>query len=186
MTTYGGRSAQYVPGRDCPNKEPPVSKFVVEKLYKVHRLRMQKIEPLVDSHVHIPDFLTNTTWKKNAEISRKAKIITQNLYMYHRITKVANQESNYKKETKLHVKRIDNKAAYLRKLKEQDRLHKAFKIQRENEYILKRIEKAQPEYTKKKMDDWYKHHELFKAGRYNSSCMCTYFHYLRFTDSLCI
>ena len=59
MTTYGGRSAQYVPGRDVPNKEPPVSKFVVEKLYKVHRLRMKKIEPLVDCHVHVPDFLTN-------------------------------------------------------------------------------------------------------------------------------
>jgi hypothetical protein len=165
MTTYAGKSAQYVPGRDVPNKEPPVSKFVVEKLYKVHRLRMKKIEPLVDCHVHIPDFLTNTTWKKNAEISRKAKIMEQNLHMYHRITKVANEESAYKKETKLHVRRIENKAMYLKKLKEQDRLHKAYKIQKENEYILKRIEKAQPEYTKKRLDEWYRHHELFKAGR---------------------
>lgn len=128
-------------------------------------MRMRKIEPLVDCHVEIPDFLTNTTWKKNAEIAKKNKIINQNLHMYHRITKVANEESAYKKETKLHVKRIESKAAYLRKLKEQDRLHKSYKIQRENEYILKRIEKAQPEYTKKKLDEWYRHHELFKAGR---------------------
>jgi hypothetical protein len=166
MTTYNGRSAQYIPGRDVPNKEPPVSKFVVEKLYRVHRMRMKKIEPLVDCHVHVPDFLTNTTWKKNAENARKAKIVSQNLYMFHRITKVENEESVYKKETKLHVKRMENKSGYLKKLKEQDRLHKAYKIQRENEYILKRIEKAQPEYTKKKLDEWYRHHELFKAGRF--------------------
>ncbi|KAJ1421685.1 hypothetical protein B484DRAFT_421138, partial [Ochromonadaceae sp. CCMP2298] len=165
MTTYAGRSAQYVPGRDVPNKEPPVSKFVVEKLYRVHRLRMAKIAPLVDCHVHIPDFLTNTTWKENAEKARQARIAAQNLYMFNRISKVENGESEYKKEAKAHVRRIDHKAAYLKKLKTQDRIHKNYKIERENEYILKRIEKAQPEYTKKKMDEWYNYHELFKAGR---------------------
>jgi len=53
MTTYDGRAASFVPGREVfisphdhhhhhhhhliqvPNREPPVSKFVVEKLYKV-------------------------------------------------------------------------------------------------------------------------------------------------------
>ncbi|KAJ1411522.1 hypothetical protein B484DRAFT_182663, partial [Ochromonadaceae sp. CCMP2298] len=165
MTTYAGKSAQYVPGRDVPNKEPPVSKFVVEKLYRVHRLRMRKIEPLVDCHVVVPDFLTNTTWKKNAENARKAKIASQNLYMFHRISKVENEESQYKKETRTHVKRIEHKALYLKKLKVQDRQHKNYKIQRENEYILKRIEQAQPEYTKKKMDEWYNYHKLFKLGR---------------------
>jgi hypothetical protein len=37
-----------VPGKEVPNKEPPVSKFVVEKLYEVHRRRLQKIESVVD------------------------------------------------------------------------------------------------------------------------------------------
>jgi hypothetical protein len=36
MTTMSGRSAQYIPGREPVNKEPSVSKFVVEKLYKVY------------------------------------------------------------------------------------------------------------------------------------------------------
>jgi hypothetical protein len=55
MTTYDGRAASFVPGKEVflllilyliynvtyhhdvqvPNREPPVSKFVVEKLYKV-------------------------------------------------------------------------------------------------------------------------------------------------------
>jgi len=35
MTTYNGRSASYIPGKEVPNKEPGMSKYVVEKLYKV-------------------------------------------------------------------------------------------------------------------------------------------------------
>ena len=37
MTTYNGRSANYVAGKEVPNKEPPMSKYVVEKLYKVNK-----------------------------------------------------------------------------------------------------------------------------------------------------
>eukprot|EP01035_Chromulina_nebulosa_P027250 gene27250-35802_t len=48
MTTYNGRSANYVAGKEVPNKEPPMSKYVVEKLYKVHRERIYKIQPVVD------------------------------------------------------------------------------------------------------------------------------------------
>jgi hypothetical protein len=66
MTTYNGRSAQYIPGKEVPNREPAVSKFVVEKLYEVHRKRLIKIEPVVDCHIYIPSFLTNQSWKKNA------------------------------------------------------------------------------------------------------------------------
>ena len=161
----GGRSAGYIPGKEVPNKEPPVSKFVVEKLYRVHRLRIQKIEPTIDSHVHIPDFLTNQSWKKNAEKQKAHRMALHNQEIYDRISKVENTDSQYTVEQKAHVRRIEIKAAYLKKLKEHGRLVQLLKIQKENEYLLRRIERARPEYTKKKCDDWYKHHELFKMGR---------------------
>ena len=39
------------------------------------------------------------------------------------------------------------------------------KIQKENEVFLKVIEKSQPQYSRKNMVDWYKHHQRFKDGR---------------------
>lgn len=35
MTTYDGKGNSFVPGKECPNKEPPISRYVVEKLYQV-------------------------------------------------------------------------------------------------------------------------------------------------------
>lgn len=165
MTTYDGRSASYVPGKEVPNREPPVSKFVVEKLYRVHRERIIKCQPTIDSHVKIPDFLTNQSWKKNAELQRQARIAKHNQEVYDRIAKVENAESQYTIANRIHVKRIEVKSGYLKKLKEHGRLVHLLKIQRENEYLLRRIEKAKPEYTQKKCAEWYRHHELFKAGR---------------------
>ncbi len=165
MTTYNGRSASYVPGKEVPNKEPPVSKYVIEKLYRVHRERLQKSAPTIDSHVKIPDFLTNQTWKKNAERQRLIDIQRENQEMYGRISKVENEESEITKENKLHVKRVESKLSYLRKLKRHGRLVQLVKIQRENEHLLKRLEKAKPQYTLKKCKEWYKYHEHYKNGR---------------------
>lgn len=165
MTTYAGRSAGYVPGKEVVNKEPPVSKYVVEKLYRVHRERVNNMPSTIDSHVKIPDFLKNQTWKKSVERQRQERISQANQEIYDRISKLENKESGYRVEQKLHVKRIEAKSAYLKRLKEHGRLIQLLKIQKENEYLLRRIERAKPEYTKKKCDNWYKHHELFKAGR---------------------
>ena len=63
MITMDGRAGSWIPGKEVVNKEPPVSKYVVEKLYKIHRERILKMEPTIDSHVHIPDFLTDQSWK---------------------------------------------------------------------------------------------------------------------------
>ena len=145
MTTYNGRSAQFVPGRETPNKEPPMNRFVIEKLYRVHRERMIKIEPLVDCHVYIPEFMKGSnTWKKNAAEARQNRILAENAHMYGRIDKVEKSESLYIKEQRQHIRRMETKGHYLRRLKETDRVHRIMKIQKENEYMLKRIEKAQP------------------------------------------
>jgi hypothetical protein len=165
MTTYGGRSASYIPGREVVNKEPPVSKYVVEKLYRVHRERVLKVEPTIDSHVKIPDFLTNQTWKKNAEKQKQVVIARENQDIYGRIAKVENGESLITKANRVHVKRVESKLSYLRKLKEHGRLVQMIKIQKENEHFLKRLEKANPQYTLKNCHEWYRHHERFKLGR---------------------
>lgn len=165
MTTYNGRSASYVPGKEVPNKEPPVSKYVIEKLYRVHRERLQRAAPTIDSHVKIPEFLTNQSWKKNAERQKLIDVQRENQEMYGRISKVENGESDITKENKMHVKRVEAKLTYLRKLKRHGRLVQLVKIQRENEHLLKRLEKAKPQYTLKKCKEWYKYHEHYKNGR---------------------
>lgn len=165
MTTYDGRAASYIPGRDVVNKEPPVSKYVVEKLYRVHRERIMKAEPVVDNHIEIPNFLLNQTWKKNAEKQRKIVINRTNRQIYERLEKLEKNESILAKENRLHVERIETKLHYLTKLKKHGRLVNLVKIQKENEYMLRRLEKTKPLYTLKECKDWYKHHELYKQGR---------------------
>eukprot|EP01031_Cornospumella_fuschlensis_P003323 gene3323-4129_t len=150
MTTYNGRSASYVAGKEVVNKEPPVSKYVVEKLYRVHRERLARVEPTIDSHVKIPEFLLNQTWKKNAERQKMIEVMRANRAIYDRLARVENEESSLAKENKLHIKRIESKLSYLNKLKEHGRLVNLVKIQKENEYLLRRIERAKPQYTLKK------------------------------------
>ena len=165
MTTYDGRAYSFQPGRDVVNKEPPVSKFVVEKLYKVHRERILHIQPLVDCHVHIPDFLTDQTWKESANEHRKNVIAARNEVIYQRIAKRANEESGITKASREHMRRVSEIKGHTKRLKEAGRLRKVFLIQRENEMMMQRIQRVQPEYTLKSMKEWYKHHTLFKEGR---------------------
>jgi Ca2+-binding EF-hand superfamily protein len=165
MTTYDGRAYSFQPGKDVVNKEPPVSKFVVEKLYKVHRERILNIQPLVDCHVHIPDFLTDQTWKEAANEHRKNVIASRNEVIYQRIAKRANEESGITKASREHMRRVNEIKGHTKRLKEAGRLRKVFLIQRENEMMMQRIQRVQPEYTLKSMKEWYKHHTLFKEGR---------------------
>lgn len=154
-----------MPGREVVNKEPPVSRYVVEKLYRVHRERVMKVETTIDTHIVIPDFLLNREWKKNSEKQKQKVVLQENQEIYKRIAKLEDSEGHISKENKEHRKRMTAKLDYLRKLKEHGRLVSLIKIQKENEYMLKRLEKAKPQYTLKKCKDWYKHHELYKMGR---------------------
>jgi len=165
MLTFEGKAASFVPGREVPNKEPPVSKFVVEKLYKVHRERLRDMQPVVDCHVEIPDFLTNMSWKKITEEHRREVIRMHNEEIYQRIAKVENTESQITSDNRKHIKHVENELKLMKNLKEKGRVRNILKIQRENEDLLQRIERARPEYTRKAIKEWYKHHELFKKGR---------------------
>jgi hypothetical protein len=99
MLTFDGKASSWVPGKETPNKEPPTNKFVVEKLYKVHRHRINNMEAVVDCHVDIPDFLTNTSWKQITEQHRREVITKQNEVIYKRIAKAENTESLITSET---------------------------------------------------------------------------------------
>lgn len=93
------------------------------------------------------------------------EVMRANRAIYDRLARVENEESTLAKESKLHIKRIESKLSYLNKLKEHGRLVNLVKIQKENEYLLRRIERAKPQYTLKKCKEWYKYHAHYKNGR---------------------
>ena len=165
MTTFDGKPFSFVPGKEAPNREPPVSKHVVEKLYQVHRERVLKVEPLIDSHVHIPDFLTNTAWKLSAEEHRRNVIARDNEVIYKRIAKRAAETSNITKDAQDHIRRVNDIKYHTKRLKEAGRVRQVMVIQKENEMMLQRIDRARAEYTVKSIEEWYKHHTRFKEGR---------------------
>lgn len=165
MLTFEGKSASFVVGKESPNKEPPVSKFVVEKLYRVHRRRILNMEPVVDCHVEIPNFLTDTSWKAAAHELKLARIAKENETIYKRIAKRENEESQLNKETRDHNHRVNEIKQHDKRIKEAVRIRKAAKIQKENEMMHQRIERARPEYTLKSIKEWYKYHIHIKEGR---------------------
>lgn len=162
---FDGKPLSFVPGKEKPNKEPAVSKFVVEKLYKVHRERIRDMVPIVDCKMEIPDFMNNQSWKKITEEHRKEVIRMENEVIYQRIAKMENAESAMTKASRLHKKRVENELKLMKSLKLKGRIRDFLKLQRENEDMLRRIERARPEYSVKNCREWYKHHELFKQGR---------------------
>ena len=67
MTTFEGKSASYVAGKQSSNKEPlytAVGKKLLESLYCVHRERVLKVEKTVDDRFVALDFLTDGSWKQ--------------------------------------------------------------------------------------------------------------------------
>ena len=91
-TDFDGKPTSFVPGREVPNKEPAMSKFVVEKLYKVHRERIRDMVPIVDCNMEVPAFMQgNQSWKKITEEHRKDIIKMENEVIYQRIAKNGEQ-----------------------------------------------------------------------------------------------
>ena len=166
MTTYDGRGYKYdSKGKEVVNREPPVSKHIVEKLYRIHRTNVLNVEPLTDCHVVIPEFLTNMAWKKLGEKKKKRDQLVQNEKVYQRISKVENNPSRIVTDINDHIKRVEDVKEKMLKLSEAGRLKHLLKIQRDNTVILERIEKARPSITSEAIKEWYKPHVLYKDGR---------------------
>jgi|TARA_B110000090_G_C13153039_1_gene358482 hypothetical protein len=165
MLNFDGVPHSWVPGREVPNKEPPVNKFTVEKLYRVHRQRLMKMEPVVDCYTEVPDFLNNSSWKEITEQHKRDIINRENEVFYKRIAKAENTESRITTENREHIKRVEHELLLMKRLKQMGRVRGIIKVNRENEDLLVRIDRARPEYGLKAIKQWYKHHELFKQGR---------------------
>lgn len=165
MLNFDGVPYSFMPGREVPNKEPPINKFVVEKLYRVHRKRMLKMVPVVDCHVHIPDFLNNQQWKEASERHHREMIAKENEIIYKRIAKAEKIESSLTREAREHTARVENELVLMKRLKKMGRIRDVLKTNRENEELLHRIQHARPAYGRKGIKEWYKHHEAFKKSR---------------------
>lgn len=173
MTTYNGKSHYSTLGKEPFTKKEPLSYIYhksVEKLYQLHRDRVTYVEPKVDDHMYIPDFMNNKQFKLKAKEFEELQLMKHNEVIYGRISKVENQESRIQKDAREHMKRIDVVKEYDSKLKADYRRRVADKIERENVYFHQRITRTQPFYSRKKFQEDYKHHELFKRGRRSMPC----------------
>jgi hypothetical protein len=130
LINFDGKAASFVPGKEVPNKEPAISKFVVEKLYRVHRERIMKMVPMVDCHVDIPDFANDTSWKKISAQRQQQVIARENEEIYKRILKRENEQTALSKETKEHNKRVNEIRTHDKRIKDQERYRKMVKIQK--------------------------------------------------------
>ncbi len=163
-----GRAPSYVPGTVPVNQEPlynAVGKKLLEKVYEVHRKRVVNAEPMVDARLKVFDFLTDQSWKMLAKRHQELELMKHNEIIYGRISKVQNQESNYTKERREHVKNIEHQSKHSKRLKEVGRMRAAMKIQRENEHMHHRIQRARPYYSVQRFRAEYKHVQLFKSAK---------------------
>lgn len=168
MLTFEGKSFNYYKNKekDPPNKEASPNRFLLEKLYRVHRQRVLYAKSAVDTYVEIPDFLKNASnAKEQAKEHQLNRIARENETIYKRIARAENAESQITKEANDHIKRVEHELILMERLKKMGRGRGIIKTNRENEDILMRIERARPAYSRKHMIEWYKHHELFKKGR---------------------
>ena len=147
------------------NKEPPATKITVERMYRSHRERLQKSKTVIDDHVVIPEFMKTQRWRE-IDKERKQKLLEiDNEHFYGRLTKAENKISIYTAANIEHTHLISSMRKHMCRLKENDRLRKQTQIQRENEYMLVRLQRVRPKSTAASMTDWYQNHIRFKEGR---------------------
>ena len=166
-TTFEGKPLSFDGMKHVVNKEPTLGsdKEVVEKMYRAHRERVLDQGTVLDTHVHIPEFMKNQTWRKVVK-NRKDKILAvNNEHMYERLQKAQNKMSAYTADNIRHVELTGSMSKCMSNLRNATRLRKNVQIQRENEYLMVRLNKARPVSTAKDISDWYKHHVVFKEGR---------------------
>lgn len=168
MLTFEGKPFNYYKNKakQPPNKESSPNRFLLEKLYRVHRVRVLDARPAVETHVHIPDFIKNALGAKEvAKEHQQQRVTKENETIYRRIARAENAESHITKDAREHVRRVEHELVLMERLKKMGRARGILRVNRENEDIMMRIEHARPEYSIKAMKEWYKYHELFKKGR---------------------
>ena len=104
MTTYSGKSHYSTLGKEPFTKKEPLSYIYhksvsdpcayspmtfnripfflqVEKLYQLHRDRVTYVEPKVDDHMYVPDFMNNKHFKLKAKEFEVNRVVEQSLLL---------------------------------------------------------------------------------------------------------
>ena len=168
MSTFDGKSYNYVPGKQPKNKEPlynAVGKKLLEKLYETHRKRVMNVDKTVDDQLEVFDFLTDQSWKQVVKRHHELELMKHNEVFYARLSKLENTETKYSKEMKFHIKHIKNQSEYSKKLKEHSRFLFNQKINRDNEHLHQRLTNAQPFYSRQRFKQEYDRALFAKSGR---------------------
>ena len=167
MSTYDNKPLSFDSLKQAANREPTLgtTKEVVEKLYSAHRERVLTQHTVLDTHVHIPEFMRNQVWRKMARDRQDKILAVDNEHFYKRLLKAENRMSIYTAETIEHNQLIEGMSKHMNRLKEQARLRKNVQIQRENEYMIVRLNKAKPKTSADDIKNWYQYHVQFKEGR---------------------
>ena len=148
------------------NREPILTnKEVVEKMYRAHRERVLDQGTVLDTHVHVPEFMKNQVWRKISKNRKDKLLAVNNEHMYHRLQKAESKMSVYTADNIKHLELTGSMSKCMANLRSTARLRKNVQIQRENEYLMIRLNKARPVSTAKDISEWYKHHIVFKEGR---------------------
>ena len=166
-TTFEGKPLSFNGLKHVVNKEPTLGadKEVVEKMYRAHRERVLDQGTVLDTHVHIPEFMKNQVWRKISKNRKDKLLAVNNEHMYERLQKAENKMSKYTADNIRHLELTGSMSKCMTTLRTTARLRKNVQIQRENEYLMIRLNKARPVSTAKDISDWYKHHIVFKEGR---------------------
>ena len=168
IVTYDGKGVSFDNDRQVVNREPTMStKMVVERMYRSHRERLKHAGSVLDTHVHVPDFLKpeNQAWRKTADDRRK-KILTQNNeHFYKRLAVAEKQMSIYTVENIKHLEVLNAMKKHMGRLTLAARERKIVQIKRENDFNQDRLDNARPTTSNEGLTAWYQHHINFKEGR---------------------
>ena len=168
--SFDGKGTSYESMRNgqiwVVNKEPTMSTpMVVERAYEHHRERLLQQGTVLDTHVHIPEFMKNQRWRKLAK-DRKEKILAiDNEHFNKRLAVAETSMSIYTAANIKHMDIINGMKKHMGRLPEQARIRKRKELKEENKNMIARLDNARPKTSNAELKTWYQHHKQFKDNR---------------------
>ena len=185
MLTFDGKglsTSSHSRIRGPVNKEPVfATPAVVERIYANHRDRLlHHTESTIDTHVHIPDFLKNKTWRVQAKKRQQKVLALNNEHSTRRLEEAGKRMSVYTADNIKHTEILHAMEKHLGRLTKLTREHKVKEIRKENEFVNQRIRETRPVTRNEDLRAWYQHHHNFKQNRRKDP---TAGHLMKNTDS---
>ena len=148
------------------NKEPTMSTpMVVERMYEHHRERVLQQGTVLDTHVHIPEFMKNQRWRKLAKDRKEQILAIDNEHFNKRLAAAENTMSIYTAANIKHMDIINGMKKHMGRLPEQARIRKRKELKKENKFMMARLDNARPKTSVAELKTWYQHHINFKDNR---------------------